>query len=118
MRWMTKDELAGLIDKDRLRGIIDEKVAIVTGMTRKEEKDMKNFTKILKTSLICLALAGIACGIAYAIYKYLVPDYYDDDFDDEFDDDDFDDDDLFELDDDEEEEETKEVKEEEKEKDE
>ena len=106
LKWVTRDDVVGLVDVDKLRGIIDEKIALVTKLARKEEgkNDMK---KIIKTGLIAVAVVGAACGIAYAIYKYLVPDYYDDDFDDEFDDD-FDDDDLFETDDDEEEEEVKE----------
>ncbi|MBQ9633147.1 MAG: hypothetical protein IJV04_09610 [Lachnospiraceae bacterium] len=98
---MTKNELAELIDTNKLRRIIDEKVAVITGTTREEEGDMKKLGQILKTTVLVLVLVGAACGIAYAIYKYLVPDYYDDDFDDEFDDD-FDDDDLFEIDDEEE----------------
>ncbi|MBR1628018.1 MAG: hypothetical protein IJ679_01970 [Lachnospiraceae bacterium] len=104
MKWMTKEDVVGLIDVDKLKGIFDEKVAVITGTTKKEER-MKNLKKIAGTTLVVIAVTGCVCAIAYAIYKYLVPDYYDDDFDDEFEDDDFDDEDLFEIDDDDEEDE-------------
>ena len=109
MRKLTRDDLAALIDTDKLRSIVDERIAAVTSLTsRKEEDDMQGIKKIVKTSLIVMAVVACVCGIAYALYKYLVPDY-DDEFDDEFDDAFDDDDDLFadEDDDDDEDEEDK-----------
>ena len=109
MRKLTRDDLAALIDTDKLRSIVDERIAAVTSLTsRKEEDDMQGIKKIVKTTLIVMAVVACVCGIAYALYKYLVPDY-DDEFDDEFDDAFDDDDDLFadEDDDDDEDEEDK-----------
>lgn len=115
MKKITRDDLAALIDTDKLRSIVDERIAAVTSLTRKEEDDMKGIKKIVKTTLIVMAVVACVCGIAYALYKYLVPDY-DDEFDDEFDDAFDDDDDLFadEDDDDEEEEDDEKDKDEEK----
>ena len=48
---------------------------------------MKGIKKIVKTTLVVMAVVACVCGIAYAVYKYLVPDY-----DDEFDDEEIDDD--------------------------
>ena len=106
-RLITRDDLAALIDTDKLRSIVDEKVAAVTGLTRqKEDVQMDSLKKMIKGALALVALTALICGIAYAVYKYLVPDY-DDEFDDEFDDA-FDDDDLFDDDDDAEEKEKEE----------
>ena len=58
--------------------------------TKKEKED----NKIVWALAIIGAIAAVA-GIAFAVYKYLTPDYMDDfdeDFDDDFDDDDDDDD--------------------------
>ncbi|MBR1634030.1 MAG: hypothetical protein IJ682_03100 [Lachnospiraceae bacterium] len=100
-----------------MRSIVDERIAAVTSLTsRKEEDDMQGIKKIVKTTLIVMAVVACVCGIAYALYKYLVPDY-DDEFDDEFDDAFDDDDDLFadEDDDDDEDEEDKDKDEDKKE---
>ena len=115
MRKLTRDDLAALIDTDKLRSIVDERIAAVTSLTsRKEEDDMQGIKKIVKTTLIVMAVVACVCGIAYALYKYLVPDY-DDEFDDEFDDAFDDDDDLFaDEDDEDEEEEDKDSKDDEK----
>ena len=63
-------------------------------ITKKEKED----NKIVWVLAIIGAIAAVA-GIAFAVYKYLAPDYMDDfdedfydDFDDDFDDDDFDED--------------------------
>ncbi len=97
-RIITRDDLAALIDTDKLRSIVDEKVAAVTSLTRqKEDTQMKSLARFIKGVIAFAAIAALVCGIAYAVYKYLVPDY-DDEFDDEFDDA-FDDDDLFDDDD-------------------
>ena len=64
-------------------------------ITKKEKED----NKIVWELAIIGAIAAVA-GIAFAVYKYLAPDYMDDfdedfdeDFDDDFDDDFFDDED-------------------------
>ena len=59
--------------------------------TKKEKED----SKIVWALAIIGAIAAVA-GIAFAVYKYLTPDYMDDfdeDFDDDFDDDFFDEED-------------------------
>ena len=60
--------------------------------TKKEKED----NKIVWALAIIGAIAAVA-GIAFAVYKYLTPDYMDDfdeDFDDDFDDDFFDEEDY------------------------
>ena len=60
--------------------------------TKKEKED----NKIVWALAIIGAIAAVA-GIAFAVYKYLTPDYMDDfdeDFDDDFDDDFFDEEDV------------------------
>ncbi len=96
-RELTKDDLADLIDTDKLRSIIDKPISLVRTrreilQQKKEKKDMKKFIKGL---LIFIGVIAVICGVAYALYRYFTPDYddaFDDDFDDAFDDDD---DDLF-----------------------
>lgn len=98
MKLITRDDLAGLINVEKLRGMLGDGKAAAAGLVfGKEEDSMKGIKKIVKTTLVVMAVVACVCGIAYAIYKYLVPDY-DDEFDDEFDDA-FDDDDLFDDDD-------------------
>lgn len=66
------------------------KVSDIIGKKEKEEN------KIVWALAIIGAIAAVA-GIAYAVYKYLTPDYMDDfdeDFDDDFDEDFFEDEDL------------------------
>ena len=61
---------------------------------RKEEEEKKCNT-ILWVFAVIGAIAAVA-GIAYAVYRYLKPDYledFDDDYDDDFDDDFFEDED-------------------------
>ncbi|MCI5622110.1 MULTISPECIES: DUF4366 domain-containing protein [Anaerostipes] len=68
-------------------------VAKVSDMIGKKEKEEN---KIVWALAIIGAIAAVA-GIAYAVYKYLTPDYMDDfdeDFDDDFDEDFFDDEEL------------------------
>lgn len=57
-------------------------------LLKKEEEEKKS--KVCCIVGCILAVAAVA-GIAYALYKYFTPKYYDE-FDDEFDEDDFDDD--------------------------
>lgn len=65
----------------------------VNDLLKKEEEKEKTSTKILWGLAIIGAIAAVV-AIAYAVYTYLTPDFYDDfdDFDDDFDDDFFDDD--------------------------
>lgn len=61
-------------------------------MSKKEKED----NKIVWALAIIGAVAAVA-GIAYAVYKYLTPDYmedFDEDFDDDFDEDFFEDENL------------------------
>ncbi len=58
-------------------------------LLHKEEETKKKKKTVVCVLAIVGAVAAIA-GIAYAVYKFFAPDYYDDfedDFDDEFDDD-------------------------------
>lgn len=66
-------------------------VAKIGELLKKEEPVEKVGKKILWALAIIGVIAAVA-GIAYAVYKYLTPDYLDDfdDFDDDFDDDFFD----------------------------
>lgn len=68
-------------------------MAKVTDIMSKKEKESN---KIVWALAIIGAIAAVA-GIAYAVYKYLTPDYMDDfdeDFDDDFDEDFFEDEDT------------------------
>ena len=56
----------------------------------KKEEEEKNKSKVCWILVSILAVVAVA-GIAYALYKYLTPKYYDE-FDDDFDYEDFDDD--------------------------
>ena len=91
---INADELATIIDAAKLKGALDDRVAMVSSIIKKEEEvsTTKDIKKIVKATLIVLAVIACVCGLAYALYRYFTPDY-DDDFDDEFDDyeDDFDD---------------------------
>ena len=106
MKRISKEALASIIDVDSLSSLLDDRIAVVNKLrsVTKKEDSMK---KVIKTTLTVIAVVACVCAVAYALYKYLVPDY-DDEFDDEFDDAfDDDEDDLFD-DDDEESEEKKE----------
>lgn len=102
MRKITKEDLAELIDVDRLKDFVDDKTNTVTSIAssffpskKTEEKDP---FAIVKTIIVIVGIVACVAAIAYAVYRYLTPDYdeaFDDDFDDEFDDDD---EDLFEED--------------------
>lgn len=73
--------------KDRIFDLIETATAFALA---KEEKDKKKFW------ITVLAVIGgivAVAAIAYGVYRFLTPDYFDDyDDDDDFDDDDFDDD--------------------------
>lgn len=79
------DELVEILQK---KGILSKDC----GLKAKEEKKSNVIVWILA---IVGAVAAVA-GIAYAVYRYMTPDYLDDfedDFDDDFEDDFFDDED-------------------------
>ena len=73
--------------KDRIFDLIETATAFAL---TKEKNDKKNFW------ITVLAVIGgivAVAAIAYGVYRFLTPDYFDDyDDDDDFDDDDFDDD--------------------------
>lgn len=74
-----------LLEAVRLNEIINK---------RKEEENEKD--NCLKIILIIAGIVLIAGVVAFAVYKFVTPDYledFDDDFDDDFDEDFFDDDD-------------------------
>ena len=69
--------------------------AKINELLHKKELEEKNKNGIIIALAIIGAVAAVA-GIAFAVYKYLTPDYMDDfdeDFDEDFDDDFFDDED-------------------------
>ena len=67
-------------------------ISKVNDLLKKEEEKEKTSNKVLWGLAIIGAIAAVV-AIAYAVYTYLTPDFYDDfdDFDDDFDDDFFDD---------------------------
>ena len=86
--------------KQKGRGLMDKIEDMITEtklyeMLRKRDQD-----KVKKTVLCILAIVGAVvavAGIAYAVYRFLTPDYLEDfeeDFDDDFEDDFFEDDEL------------------------
>ena len=59
-----------------------------------EAVEEKKCTNTIKWVLIIVGAVTVIAGIAYAVYRYLTPDYledFEDDFDDDFEDDDDDD---------------------------
>lgn len=81
-----KDEVINKLDE-----VLDNtRVSAFLGKKKEEEKKKNT---ILWVFAIIGAIAAVA-GIAYAVYRYLTPDYleeFEDDFDDDFDDDFFED---------------------------
>ncbi len=59
-----------------------------------EDNPIKDAKNVIITISIIVGVITIIAGIAFAVYKYLTPDYLDDfdEFDDDFDDDFFEDD--------------------------
>ncbi|MBO5209393.1 MAG: hypothetical protein J6B68_08615 [Lachnospiraceae bacterium] len=88
-----KDEVINKLDE-----VLDNtRVSAFLGKKKEEEEKKKN--TILWVFAIIGAIAAVA-GIAYAVYRYLTPDYledFEDDFDDDFDDDFFEDEEEDEL---------------------
>lgn len=67
----------------------------LTELIKKKEEEEKKKNTIVWVLAIVGAVVAVA-GIAYAVYRFLTPDYledFEDDFDDDFDDDYFEDDD-------------------------
>lgn len=99
MSKITKDDLASLIDVGRLRNLVADRVDALPSFGKKEVSTTKSIGQIIKVTLIVVGVLAAICGAAYAIYRFITPDYddeFDDDFDDTFDDDEedlFDDDD-------------------------
>ena len=84
---MSKKEIVNKIDD------ILENAGVNEILGRKKEE--KKCNKLLWALAIIGAIAAVA-AIAYAVYRYLTPDYledFEDDFDDDFDDDFFEDED-------------------------
>ena len=84
---MSKREIVNKLDD------ILESAGVNEILGRKKEE--KKCNKLLWAFAIIGAIAAVA-AIAYAVYRYLTPDYledFEDDFDDDFDDDFFDDED-------------------------
>lgn len=70
--------------------------AKIQELIKREDPQEKASRRIIWALAIIGAVAAVA-GIAYAVYRYLTPDYLDDfedDFDDDFDDDFFDDEEV------------------------
>ena len=85
---MSKREIINKLDD------ILENAGVNEILGRKKEEE-KKCNKLLWVFAIIGAIAAVA-AIAYAVYRYLTPDYledFEDDFDDDFDDDFFDDED-------------------------
>lgn len=99
---ISKDDLSSLIELERLRNIVNERVDTLPSFRKqKEVVETNSVCKIVKVTLVVVGVLAAIAGVAFAIYKFITPDYddeFDDDFDDLFDDED-DDDDLFEDDD-------------------
>lgn len=84
---MSKKEILNKLDE------IMENAGVSEMFGRKHEEEKKN--NILWVFAVIGAIAAVA-AIAYAVYRYLTPDYLDDfedDFDDDFEDDFFEDED-------------------------
>ncbi len=80
------NKLEEYIDMSRINELLGKK---------EEEKKCKCGNTVLWVLAVAGAVAAVA-GIAYAVYRYLKPDYledFEDDFDDDFDDDFFEDED-------------------------
>ena len=88
---LKKTHKKGMSGMEKLSDLLEmAKVSDIIA-TKKEKED----NKIVWALAIIGAIAAVA-GIAFAVYKYLTPDYMDDfdeDFDDDFDDDFFDEED-------------------------
>ena len=80
---------------NKLENLIE--IARLNELLGKKEEEKKKCSAVVWVLAIIGAIAAVA-AIAYAVYRYLTPDYlddFDDDFDDEFEDEDMDEDDFF-----------------------
>ena len=85
---MRKAEVLNKLDE-----ILDN--ARVNELLGRKKEEEKKCNKLLWVFAVIGAIVAVA-GIAYAVYRYLTPDYledFEDDFDDDFDDDFFEDED-------------------------
>ena len=82
----TVKQLAGLVKKGKkaIKGM--EKVLEVSKMRKEKGK-----SNLLLKIVAVIAILAAACGIAYAIYRYLKPDYLEDSDEEDFEDDFFED---------------------------
>ncbi len=74
---MSREKLEEMITASRLSDMLSKK------------EDDKVKTTILWTLAIVGTIAAVA-GIAYAVYRFFTPDFFEDDFEDEFEEDFFD----------------------------
>ncbi len=82
-----------MMNKDKFEELLG--MSKIASLMKKEEDGEKKGNTILWVLAIVGAIAAVA-GIAYAVYRFLTPDYledFDDDFDEDFDDDFFEDED-------------------------
>lgn len=90
---MCRTDIRGIKDEviNKLDEVLDNtRVNAILGKKKEEEKKKNT---VLWVFAIIGAIAAVA-GIAYAVYRYLTPDYledFEDDFDDDFEDDFFED---------------------------
>ena len=86
---MVMSKVEDLLEAVRLNEIINK---------RKENDEKSSCVKMI---LIIAGIVLVAAAVAFAVYKFVTPDYledFDDDFDDDFDEDFFDDHDEIEVD--------------------
>ena len=101
MKKISVDDIAKLVAAAKIKDFVDDKMEAVESVAsairpKKEDTSTSDAWKIIKTIVIIVGIVVCVAAIAYAVYRYITPDYddvFDDDFDDAFEDDD---DDLFE----------------------
>ena len=81
---------------DELHGLLNENVAKVSDLLRKEEVVEQKKKSKIGWIIAGVAIAAVIAAAIYGLYRFFSPDYledFEDDFDDEFEDDFFEDDD-------------------------